>query len=715
MPRVNRLCILFAVYVLAAVSQISCNTNSDKNMPPEVKKKKHERIVHGDTINDDYYWMRERESSEVAAHLSAENEYTKKELRHTEALQRRLFDEITARIKAEDKSVPYYENGYLHYLRYESGKEHPIYCRKKSRFADEEVLIDLNKKGLGLPFYELGDYNISPNNRIIAYSEDTLGRRIYNIKFKDLETGKEYPEVISQTDGNIIWANDNKSVFYIRKDSETLREYEIRKHILGQDTDKDEIVYTETDETFNLYLYKSKSDKYIVIGAYSTLSVEHRIIEADFPQQKPKVFSPRRPNLEYYIEHCSGKNFYVLHNHKAANFSLSTADINNTELQNWETFLPYDSSVFIEDFELFRNYVVLKERIEGLIKLHVVNTNNKSDYYINFKDEVYEAWISDNYDADSNVLRFGYSSLTNPTGYYDFDLKARKRSLLKQAYAGDKFSAADYETKRLYAEAKDGTKIPISLVHKKGLKRNGKNPLLIYGYGSYGYSVETFFKSSVLSLLERGFVYAVAHVRGGQELGRAWYENGKLLKKRNTFTDFIACTDYLFEQGYSQAKLCFARGGSAGGLLVGAVANMAPEKYAGIVAEVPFVDVVTSMLDKSVPLTTGEYDEWGNPEQKQHYKYMLSYSPYDNVKRQNYPAMLITAGLHDSQVQYWEPAKWAAKLREYTTGDKPVYLYTETEAGHEGLTGRYKSHKETAMIYAFLLDTAKQNMKKLKA
>ncbi len=673
-------------------------------MPPVAQKKKHERIIHGDTAADDYYWLRERDSEEVINYLKAENDYLKKALKHTETLQRKLFNEITERIKPDEQSVPYFENGYWHYTRYETGAEHPIYCRKKTLDSDEEILIDINKNAIGLPFYEIGDYALSPDNKLLAFSQDTLGRRLYDIRIKNLETGEIMPDKISNTDGTIVWAEDNRTIFYVKKDLETLREYQVKKHILTQDTAQDKTVFTEKDEAFYTSIYKSKSDKYIIIGSYSTISTEHLIIPANQPEKEALIFAPRQKNLEYYIEHAGGNSFFVLNNHNAKNFKLSTCPVTQTELKNWSDFVPYDSALFIEDYEIFNHYVALKERKNGLIQVRIIKKSDKSEYYLDFGEEAYEAWISNNFEADSDVLRYGYSSLTTPTSYIDFDLNTKQKTILKQRFAGKNFTSENYETKRLYASAKDGTKIPISIVYKKGIKLNGENPMLIYGYGSYGYSMDAYFQSSLISLLNRGFVFAVAHVRGGQEMGRAWYENGKLLNKKNTFTDFIACTDYMFEQQYSKPELTFARGGSAGGLLVGAVANMAPEKYRGIIAEVPFVDVVTTMLDESVPLTTGEFDEWGNPKNKTYYDYMLDYSPYDNIKKQAYPAMLITAGLHDSQVQYWEPAKWTAKLREYNTGNNPIYLHTDMDAGHGGASGRYKSYKETALIYAFMLD-----------
>ncbi len=673
-------------------------------MPPSAQKKPYKRTIHGDTAVDNYYWLRERESEEVLAYLNEENAYLQKKMQHTEALQRRLYEEITERIKPDEQSVPFFENNFWHYTRYEAGKEHPLYCRKKTLEFAEEILIDVNKNSEGMPFYEIGDYSLSPDNKLLAFSEDTLGRRQYNIRIKNLETGDFFAETIPNTDGNIVWANDNKTVFYARKDAETLREFQIMRHQIGQNPEKDVLVFEEEDEAFNCYVYKSKSEKYVFIGSYSSESTEYRMIDATKPESEPKIFTKRQNKLEYSVEHDGGNVFYVLHNQKAKNFKLSVTAESKTEIKHWTDFVPYDASFFIEDFELFKDFVVIKERKNGLIQLRVVSKKDKAQYNVEFTEDVYETWIADNYETDSNVLRYGYSSLTTPSTTIDYDLVSKKKKVLKTKFAGKSFSSANYETERVFATAEDGTQIPISILHKKGIALNGENPLLIYGYGSYGYSMDVHFQASLISLIDRGFVYAIAHVRGGQELGRDWYDAGKLLKKRNSFTDFIACTDFLCQKGYSKPEKTFAQGGSAGGLLVGAVANMAPEKFRGIVAQVPFVDVVTTMLDETIPLTTGEFDEWGNPKNKNYYRYMLSYSPYDNVAERAYPAMLITAGLHDSQVQYWEPAKWTAKLRDYNKSQNPIYLFTEMDAGHGGASGRFEQYKETVLTYAFLLD-----------
>jgi len=536
-------------------------------------------------------------------------------------LQSKIFDEITSRIKPRDKSVPFRDNGYYYYQRYEPQQEQPIYCRYVDTVeAKEEIMLDVNKMALGFPFFEVEDYSISPNNDIIAFSVDTLGRRKYEIRFKNLSTGDMLTDIIPDCGGAPVWSNDNKTVFYIKKDPETLREYKVCKHVLGTSYTDDIDVFIEEDEAFDVDLSRSKSEKYIFISSYSTLSTEFQYLDASTPNGDFKLINKRE-------------------------------DDQISEQEN----------VLIEDFDVFEDFVVLKQRSEGLIKLKVITKSDYSSYKLG--EDVYETWLKDNYEYNSDTLRYGYSSLTTPTSYFNFNMKTKETVLLKQKEVGPDFSSDNYESKRLFATATDGTKIPISIVYKKGIILNSQNPLLIYGYGSYGYSLDAYFMSSLLSLLDRGFVYAIAHVRGGQEMGRKWYDDGKLLNKKNTFTDFIACTKFLQEKKYSKPEITFAEGGSAGGLLVGAVVNMAPELYTGIIAEVPFVDVITTMLDKSIPLTTSEFDEWGNPEIKKYYKYMLSYSPYDQIKKMSYPSIFVTAGLHDSQVQYWEPAKWVAKLR----------------------------------------------------
>lgn len=661
---------------------------------------------HGDTRIDNYYWLNQRENPKVISYLEEENTYTEERLKHTKLLQDTLYKEIIGRIKPKDISVPYKDNGYYYYSRFEEHNEHPIYCRKKDNLNNsEEILLDVNKMSEGYPYYHVGDFAVSPDNKIITFSVDTVGRRIYEIRFKNLETGENLTELISETDGDMEWAADNKTVFYIKKDEETLREFQLWKHKFSEHKD-DVLVYEEADETFYISVSKSKSDKYIFLECFNTLSTETLYIPADKPDANFKVILPRERKHEYSVETHNGE-LYILTNKNAVNFKIIKTSLLNPGIKNWTELIPHNPEVFIEDFEVFKNFIVVNERKNGLVFLRIIDLTKQTQHYINCGEEAYELWISDNDEYDTEILRYGYSSLTTPVSYFDYNMKTKEKILLKEKFAGSDFKKDKYTSKRIYAPTADGKKVPVSIVFRNDMPINENSPLLIYAYGSYGYSIDASFIPSVLSLLDRGFVFALAHVRGGQELGRDWYEDGKLLNKKNTFTDFITCTEYLHQLSYSSPQKTFAMGGSAGGLLTGVIANMRPDLYLGIIAEVPFIDVVTTMLDESVPLTTGEYDEWGNPNEKKYYQYMLSYSPYDQVKKQNYPAMFVTAGLHDSQVQYWEPAKWAAKLRAYNTGSKPIYLYTEMDAGHSGKTGRYQAHEETALIYAFMLDILK--------
>ncbi len=689
----------------------SCSENK-KNKAPIANKIVKKMKIHGDVRIDNYYWLNERENSEVIKYLEDENNFLNKELDHTSNLQETIFDEIVSRIKGKDTSVPYKDNGYWYYVRYEEQKEHPIYCRKKDNLNnEEEVLLNVNELSLGFPYYNVTDFAVSQNNEILAYSIDTVGRRKYEVRFKNLITDEEYSDVINNTDGETEWASDNETVFYIKKDDETLREFQLWKHVLGTSDKDDVLVYEEEDDTYYISVSKSKSDKYILLEISNTLATEYRYIRSDKQNAEFKVIIPRKKNHEYSVE-THGNDLYMITNYDGAkNFKIIKTSFDNPNPENWTEVIPHNSDVFIEDFEVFEKYIVVNERQNGQIHLRVIDLKSKEEHYIDCGEEVYEIWISDNNEFETSTIRYGYSSLTTPNSYFDYNMKTKEKVLLKEKFAGKDFSKDNYETKRLYAKAKDGVNVPISIVYKKGIILNGTSPMLIYAYGSYGYSMDASFHSSILSLLNRGFVFGIAHVRGGQELGRQWYEDGKLLKKKNTFTDFITCTEFLQNKGYSSIEKTFAMGGSAGGLLTGVVSNMRPDLYAGIISEVPFVDVVTTMLDETIPLTTGEYDEWGNPNDKKYYDYMLSYSPYDQVKKQEYPAMFVAAGLHDSQVQYWEPAKWVAKLREYNTGNAPIYLYTNMDAGHSGMSGRFKIYKETALIYAFILDILSEQEK----
>ncbi len=675
--------------------------------PPIAKKEPKELTTHGDTRIDNYYWLNQREDPEVIAYLNAENDYTKQMMAHTEDLQKKLFDEIVGRIKQTDESVPYRKDGYYYYTRFEAGKEYPIYARKKGSLdAPEEIMVNANERAEGLSYYSAAGMNVSKNNRLLAFGEDTVSRRKYTIRFKDLTTGKMLPDAIPNTTGSAVWANDNKTVFYTMKDP-ALRSYKIFRHTLGTPASQDKEIFHEADETFNTFVYKTKSDKYIIIGSGSTLSNEYRYLDANNPNGTFKVIQPRERGLEYSVDHF-GNNFYIVTNKdKATNFKLMQTPVTKTGKANWKEVIPHRPDVLLEGIEIFKDYLVLQERKNGLTQIRITKWNDpKADHYINFGEEAYTAYISVNPDFDSKTLRYEYSSLTTPNSTYDYNMQTRQQQLMKRQEVVGDFNPENYEAKRIYATAEDGTKIPVSLVYRKGLQLNGNNPTLLYAYGSYGISTNPTFSSVRLSLLDRGFVYAIAHIRGGQDLGRQWYEDGKLLKKKNTFTDFIDAAEYLIEQKYTNPDKLFAQGGSAGGLLMGAVVNMRPDLFKGVLAAVPFVDVVTTMLDTSIPLTTGEFDEWGNPANKEYYDYMKSYSPYDNVEEKAYPNMLVTTGLHDSQVQYWEPAKWVAKLRDMKTDNNMLLLHTNMEAGHGGASGRFERYKETALQYAFILSLA---------
>ncbi|WP_338394697.1 S9 family peptidase [Fulvitalea axinellae] len=670
---------------------------------PDARKDPKKLTKHGHTRIDNYYWMNDRENPEVIDYLNAENDFTKKVLAHTDDFQKNLFEEMKGRIKQTDMSVPYTLRGHVYYTRYEEGKEYPYICRKVAGQDEEKILLDVPEMAKGFEFFQLGGSSVSPDNKFLAFSEDTLGRRKYTIKVKNIETGEVFKDEIPNTTGGITWANDNKTLYYTIKD-DALRPHKIIKHTLGDDPKNDKVVFHEEDETFNAFVYKTKSDKYLVIGSSSTLTSEYRILEADNPDGEFRIFQPRTRKLEYGIDHY-GDKFYVHTNLDAKNFRLMETPLDKTGKENWSEVIPHRDDVLLEDIDIFKKYLVLSERKDGLTRLRVIKWEDKSDYYLPFNDPAYMAYTSVNVEFDTDILRYGYNSMTTPNSVYDFNMTSKEQTLLKQQEVlGGKFDPTNYASERLYIETRDGEKVPVSLVYKKGFEKNGKAPLLLYAYGSYGYSMDPYFSSARLSLLDRGFVYAIAHIRGGEELGRRWYEDGKLLKKKNTFTDFVDCGDYLIKNKYtSEDKLC-AMGGSAGGLLMGAVINMRPDMFRAVVAAVPFVDVVTTMLDESIPLTTGEYDEWGNPNDKEYYDYMLSYSPYDNVTKQAYPGLLITSGLHDSQVQYWEPTKWVAKLRDMNTGDQPILLHTNMDAGHGGASGRFEALKETALEYAFFLD-----------
>ncbi len=672
--------------------------------PPKAAKISKILRRHGHTRTDHYFWFNERENPDVRAYLEAENRYTENVFnRPARKLQQTLFEEIVRRIPQRESSVPYTVNGYSYYTRFVEGKEYPVFCRKKTiGHAPEEIMLDGNEMAKGLAYFEVNNWEVSPDNRLIAYSVDTSGRRLYTLRFKNLETGEILPDTLENTSGDIAWGNDNKTIFYCKKDK-ALRPYKVYRHTLGQPEKKDKPVFHEKDPSFEVSVFKDKSEKYIFISSESTLSTEYRLLDANQPREKFKVFAPRKKKLEYEIA-LQGNRFLIRTNYKAPNFRLMEAPLDKTGMENWKEVIPHREDVLLEEVEPFRDFFVASERKNGLLKFYVFDIQNKSGHYLQFEEPVYFVYFDDNYDYLSNKLRYGFTSLKTPDTIYDYDLPTGEQKLLKRQKVVGGYDAGRYTTERIFITVRDGTQVPVSLVYKTGMHNTGHPlPMLLYAYGSYGVSMEPVFRSPRLSLLDRGFIYAVAHVRGGQELGRSWYEDGKLLKKKNTFNDFIDCANYLITKNYTSPDRLFAMGGSAGGLLMGVTANEAPHLFKGIIADVPFVDVVTTMLDETIPLTTEEYDEWGNPNDKTYYDYMLSYSPYDNVKPQEYPAMLVTTGLHDSQVQYWEPAKWVAKLRDTKTDNNLLLLWTNMDYGHGGASGRFEQHKETAMEYAFML------------
>jgi oligopeptidase B len=661
---------------------------------------------HGHRRIDDYYWLRERENPEVIAFLEAENVLAEKQMAHAKALEEKLFEEIKSRFKQTDMTVPYKQDGYFYYTRYEEGKEYPIYGRKRGALDQpEEIVLNGNELAEGHEFFSIGGWAMSSAQDIVAYAVDTQGRRIHTIYFKDLRTGKLLTDVLPEVTENLTWAEDNKTVFYAKQDPATLRAFQIYRHVLGTDCREDALVFEESDETFSAWVFKTKSKKYLMIVSSQTLSQEYRYLEAGNPSGEFKIFLARERDHEYHVDHFQ-ERFLIRTNDGAKNFRLMWTPLERTGKEHWQEIVPHREDVYLSDFAVFNDHLVLEERARGLTQIRVMPWAGGEGHYLEFTEPAYRAHLGLNPELDTATVRFEYTSMKTPVTIYDYDMDTRQRVLLKQEEVLGGFDSNDYVTERLYARAADGAEIPLSIVYRQGLKKDGQNPLLLYGYGSYGFSIDAAFASPRLSLIDRGFIYALAHIRGGQELGRRWYEDGKLLKKKNTFTDFITCAEFLVRKKFTSPDRLFAMGRSAGGLLMGAVANMCPGLFKGVVAEVPFVDVVTTMLDASIPLTTGEYDEWGDPGQKQYYDYMLSYSPYDNVQAKAYPHLLITGGLHDSQVQYWEPAKWAAKLRELKTDNNRLLLKTNMDAGHGGATGRFRRHLETAFSYAFLLDLA---------
>lgn len=669
---------------------------------PKAKKIPKELTIHNDTRIDYYYWLNDREDPEVIKYLEEENAYTKEQMKSTEKLQKDLFDEMKSRIKEDDETVPYKYNHYWYITKYVEGGEYPVYLRKKESLeADEEVMFDVNVMASGYKFYQMGGIAVSPDNTMACFSVDTVSRRIYTIQVKNLITGNILSDKLENTTGNIVWAKDNKTLFYTVQDSQTLRSSKIFKHVLGTQQKQDILIFEEKDETFNAYVTKTKSQEYIVIASGSTVSDEYRYIPANEPDAQWKIFQKRERGLEYSWDHFQD-SFYILTNKDGAtNFKLMKTPIDKTGKDNWIEVIPHNENILLEDFELFKNYLVTEERESGLTHIKIKSWDHTIEYELPFTEEVYTVGTSVNRDFDTEILRYRYSSMTTPWSDIDFNMRTKEKTLLKQQTVLGSFNKENYITKRLWATGRDGVKIPMSLVMKKDTHPSKDTPLLLYAYGSYGYSMDPTFSSVRLSLLDRGFIYVIAHVRGGEDLGRLWYENGKMLNKKNTFFDFIDCAKYLIDENYTSSDNLYANGGSAGGLLIGAVINYAPEIFKGVVADVPFVDVVTTMLDDTIPLTTGEYDEWGNPKDKEYYEYIKSYSPYDNVEKKEYPNILVTTGLHDSQVQYWEPAKWVAKLRDMKTDNHLLLLKTQMHAGHGGASGRFESLKEVALEYSF--------------
>jgi oligopeptidase B len=682
----------------------SCDMKKNEIIEPRAEKINKVMTMHNHERIDEFYWLNERGNQKVIDYLNSENDYRNSYMEDYKGLENELFEEIKSRIKEDDSSVPYLDNGYYYYTRFEKGKQYPIYCRKKDNLKnDEEILIDVNKMSQGHEYFRIGGIDISPNNKIMAYSVDTISRRLYTVHFKNLETGEKNNHTISNTSGGVSWANDNMTLFYNQKNTKTLRTEKVMRHSFNQNQ-KDEEVYFEKDDEFNLYSYKSKSGKYIIIVSGKTISDEIRFLNADEPYGDFKIFQKRVDGLEYSIDHLNNKWYVRTNINDSKNFKLMVCDEDKTSSDNWKEFIKHRKNILLEGVEVFNDFFVITERENGQRRFNVISNKDGQSHYIDFEEEVFSAYSSVNSEINSNTFRYGYSSMTTPNSTIEYNLNKKTKTVLKEAeILGGTFDKNNYESMLVWADARDGKKVPISLVFRKDTYKKGKNPLLLYGYGSYGSTNSAGFSSVRLSLLDRGFVYAIAHIRGSQYLGREWYEDGKMFNKKNTFWDFIDSAKFLGNNSYVDRDQIFAMGGSAGGLLMGAIANMEPEVFKGIVAAVPFVDVVTTMLDETIPLTTFEFDEWGDPKDEDSYYYMLSYSPYDQVEEKNYPAIFITTGYHDSQVQYFEPAKWIARLRDKRTNNEPLLMYCNMDAGHGGASGRFEAYKETAMEYAFLI------------
>ncbi|MGB0366064.1 MAG: S9 family peptidase [Flavobacteriaceae bacterium] len=696
---------LFSLLIIACTNTTPEMKPDATLIPPIADQKSYQHKIHNDIRIDPYYWLKERENPEVIDYLERENDYYQKSTKHLVPFQDDLFKEMKGRIKEEDNSVPYFYNGYWYITRYEKGQDYPIYTRKKdSLSASEEILFNCNEMAKGHDYFRLVGINISPDNTKAIFGIDTVSRRQYVLKVKDLITGEIFNTSITNSTGGSAWSKDNEHFFYTLKNPLTLRSEAIYRHNLSDLNAVSELVFKEEDETFSCYVTKSKSEDYIFIGSYSTLSTEFQFIKADEPLSSFKLVHKREKDLEYSISHY-GAHFYIFTNADGAkNFKLMKTTTSAPRKENWVEVLPHREDVLLEDLDLFDEYWTITERTDGLTKIRVKRWDEQEDYYLPLEGETYTVYTSTNIDFKTTKLRYIYNSMTTPSSVIEFDMKDKTQTILKeQEVLGGKFDKSNYVSKRLWATAKDGVKVPISLVYRKDTALTPDTPILQYAYGSYGSTIDPGFSTTRLSLLDRGFAFAIAHVRGGEYMGRKWYDDGKMLQKKNTFTDFIACSKFLIEKGMTSEKHLYAYGGSAGGLLMGVIVNEAPQLYKGVIAAVPFVDVVTTMLDESIPLTTGEYDEWGNPNHEEYYHYIKSYSPYDNVKEQPYPNMLVTTGLHDSQVQYWEPAKWVALLRQHKKDNTVLFLDTNMTAGHGGASGRFQGLKETAKKYAFLL------------
>jgi len=676
-------------------------------MPPKAKKVPHVMTLHGDTRTDDYYWLRDdtRSDQDVLDYLHQENDYGRDVMASQQALQDRLLKEIVDRLPQREVSAPYTRNGYRYRHVYEPGCEYAIYQRQSvlsCEWDEWQVLLDANKRAAHSEFYTLGGLAVSPDNNIMALAEDYLSRRQYGLRFRNLESGNWYPEMLDNVTPDFVWINDSETLYYVRKHAKTLLPYQVWRHTIGTPAAQDELVYEEKDETFYVSLHKTTSQHYVIIYLASATTSECLLLDAELPDAQPIMFLPRRKDHEYNLDHYQ-HTFYLRSNREGKNFGLYRTKVRNNK--QWEVLIPPRPHIMLEGFTLFTDWLVVEERQRGLTSLRQINRKTREVTGIAFDDPAYVTWLAYNPEPETSRLRYGYSSMTTPDTLFELDMDTGERRVLKQTEVHG-FDASQYRSEHLWIKARDGVEVPVSLVYNQKHFRKGQNPLLVYGYGSYGSSIDADFSSSRLSLLDRGFVFAIAHIRGGGELGQHWYEDGKFLKKRNTFNDYIDVCDALLAQGYGSTRYCYGMGGSAGGMLIGTVINERPGLFHGAIAQVPFVDVVTTMLDESIPLTTGEFEEWGNPQDETYYRYMKSYSPYDNVSAQAYPHLLVTTGLHDSQVQYWEPAKWVAKLRATKTDDNLLLLCTDMDAGHGGKSGRFKSYEGVALEFAFLVALA---------